>query len=269
MMAAVAPPSPLVVVGGGRVGLALSRMGAGLPQVAIQSRSQHVGDALTAAGLADAAVPILVIAECPPARRPDLVFCQNGMLLPLLDQHGLASNTAALLYLSAAADGSYTDGRQTVVCGRWAGSVAALLHRGCVQCRVVERGEFQALMIEKLLWASIYWLLSAGLNGLPVGAIAQQHGDDAAELAAELLPLAQRYVLDSGRRQGLGELQQVEALTADRVAASMASYSLSIPAAVPSRDMALAEFAWRNSWFISQQRTPAHVAWLARAGLEA
>lgn len=57
--------------------------------------------------------------------------------------------------------------------------------------------------------ASIYWLLSAGLNGLPVGAIAQQHGDDAAELAAELLPLAQRYVLDSGRRQGLGELQQV------------------------------------------------------------
>ncbi len=62
---------------------------------------------------------------------------------------------------------------------------------------------------------------------------------------------------------------QVEALTADRVAASMASYSLSIPAAVPSRDMALAEFAWRNSWFISQQRTPAHVAWLARAGLEA
>ena len=42
------------------MGLALSRMGAGLPQVAIQSRSQHVGDALTAAGLADAAVPILV-----------------------------------------------------------------------------------------------------------------------------------------------------------------------------------------------------------------
>lgn len=59
-----------------------------------------------------------VISECPPARRPDLVFTQNGMLLPLLEQHGLAGNTAALLYLSAAADGSYTDGRQTVVCGR-------------------------------------------------------------------------------------------------------------------------------------------------------
>lgn len=139
-----------------------------------------------------------VLAECPAARRPDLVFCQNGMLLPLLEEHGLAANTAALLYLSASANGSYTDGRQTVVCGRcsraggrarprmraalgkccshsrpalthlrctpctpitcccpprcrWAGAFAALLHRGGVECRVVERGEFLALMIEKLL----------------------------------------------------------------------------------------------------------------------
>ncbi|PRW20482.1 hypothetical protein C2E21_8909 [Chlorella sorokiniana] len=151
----------------------------------------------------------------------------------------------------------------------WAGAVAALLHRGGVQCRTVERGEFLALMIEKLLWASIYWLLSAGLGGLPVGAVAQQHGDAAAELAGELLPLAQRYVLASGRRQGLGDLEQVEALTAEQAAASMAAYSLSISAAVPSREMALAEFAWRNGWFLSQQRTPAHVAWLERARVEA
>ena len=49
----------------------------------------------------------------------------------------------------------------------------------------------------------------------------------------------------------------------------MAAYSFSIPTAVPSRDMALAEFAWRNGWFLAQRRTPAHVAWLARAGVEA
>lgn len=61
---------------------------------------------------------------------------------------------------------------------------------------------------------------------------------------------------------------QVEALTVEQAAASMASYSLSIPSAVPSRDMALAEFAWRNGWFLAQQRTPAHAAWLARAGVE-
>lgn len=64
-------------------------------------------------------------------------------------------------------------------------------------------------------------------------------------------------------------ISQVEGLTAEQAAASMAAYSLSIPAAVPSREMALAEFAWRNGWFLSQQRTPAHAAWLARAGVEA
>ena len=185
-------------------------------------------------------------------------------------------------------------------------------------------------------------MLSAGLGGLPVGAVAQQHGAAAAELAGELLPLAQRYVLASGRRQGLSGLEQVrvrdaaptcccvswfgslgskwnckwqlcctagrcavphrllafcdqalcraaaktltaarvlsapplpisqvESLTAEQAAASMAAYSLSIPAAVPSREMALAEFVWRNGWFLSQQRTPAHAAWLARAGVEA
>ena len=62
---------------------------------------------------------------------------------------------------------------------------------------------------------------------------------------------------------------QVAVLTPEQAAASMAAYSFSIPTAVPSRDMALAEFAWRNGWFLAQRRTPAHVAWLARAGVEA
>lgn len=179
---------------------------------------------------APSTAPLQVIAECPPARRPNLVFCQNGMLLPLLEQHGLEGNTTALLYLSAAADGSYTDGRQTVVCGRWGGSregllwrcwqaagwghvaaalcpcynhsapairpamchlhqweqhacytpfspctalhrwadaFAALLHRGGLACRVVDRGKFSALMIEKLLCE--WWVegcLAAGCGSL-------------------------------------------------------------------------------------------------------
>ena len=61
---------------------------------------------------------------------------------------------------------------------------------------------------------------------------------------------------------------QVEALTVEGVYRGMADYSLSIPAAVPSRDMAMAEFEWRNGWFLAQRRTPAHVAWLRQAGVE-
>lgn len=62
---------------------------------------------------------------------------------------------------------------------------------------------------------------------------------------------------------------QVEALTVQQACAGLDAYSLSIPAAVPSRQMALAEFAWRNGWFLGQCRTPAHVGWLRRAGVEA
>ena len=59
-MAAVAPSSPLIIVGSGRVGSALLQMGSGLPHLVIKSRSQHVGEALAAAGPAAADAPILV-----------------------------------------------------------------------------------------------------------------------------------------------------------------------------------------------------------------
>lgn len=47
----------------------------------------------------------------------------------------------------------------------------------------------------------------------------------------------------------------------------MNDYSASISAAVPSRQMALAEFEERNGWFLSQRRTPLHAQWLERAGV--
>ena len=90
--------------------------------------------------------------------------------------------------------------------------MCSLLHAGGIRCRAVEREEYLALMIEKLLWASVYWLLSAGLGGLPVGTIAQEHGGAAAELASELLPLAQQYVVGAAGRLQAGSTQQVRPL---------------------------------------------------------
>ncbi|KAL4422496.1 hypothetical protein ABPG75_008693 [Micractinium tetrahymenae] len=281
-MAAPAPgvhPPPLIVGASGRVGSALLRMS---PSATAVMRGQSLATFLDAgsAGTEPAAVerrPILVattndaleqvVAGCPAAHRADLVFLQNGMLLHLLERHGLQGSTQALLYFSAGGDGSVVDSRRTIVTGRWAGALSEVLQAGGVACRPVERSEFLALMVEKLLWASIYWLLSAGLGGLPVGRVAQQHGEAAEELAAELLPLAQAYVLRSGAGMGLppGSLDQVAALTAPAVCRSMAEYSLAIPTAVPSRAMALAEFEWRNGWFLGQAVTPRHAAWLRRS----
>jgi hypothetical protein len=48
----------------------------------------------------------------------------------------------------------------------------------------------------------------------------------------------------------------------------LCDYSLSIRQAVPSRDMAMKEFVWRNGFFLQHGRaTPLHCDWLRRAGV--
>ena len=44
-----------------------------------------------------------VLEQTPPSRRRDLVFVQNGLLLPWLRRNGLQHNTQVLLYMAGAA----------------------------------------------------------------------------------------------------------------------------------------------------------------------
>jgi hypothetical protein len=46
-------------------------------------------------------------------------------------------------------------------------------------------------------------------------------------------------------------------------------YAVALGGAVPSYPMALAEFRWRNGWFLEQAHTPLHVGWLRRAAVPA
>ncbi len=73
----------------------------------------------------------------------DLVFLQNGMLQPFLRAHGLADNTQALLYLSASADGSCTDGKRTVVCGRSARAAFYFIPPAPAEARLPQRASHQ------------------------------------------------------------------------------------------------------------------------------
>ncbi len=52
-----------------------------------------------------------------------------------------------------------------------------------------------------------------------------------------------------------------------QVLANLVDYSLSIPDAVPSVNMAVSEFSWRNGWFLAQAKTPFHVKLLEEIGL--
>lgn len=94
-------PSALVM-GPGRVGRAIS--GFYTPPAPLLGRQQQLPSDLAAD------VPVwvcttndgleAVVTHTAPAQRQQLVFVQNGMLLPWLQQHGLQHNTQVLLYMS-------------------------------------------------------------------------------------------------------------------------------------------------------------------------
>lgn len=88
-----------------------------------------------------------------------------------------------------------------------------------------------------------------------MGAVAVEHESDVQELVQELAPLV-------SAAYGLQPALDVPATTA-----AMLGYSLSIPDAVPSKDMALNEFAWRNGAMLRLGVTDLHMRWLQQAGV--
>jgi hypothetical protein len=101
-----------------------------------------------------------IVAACPPERRADLVFVQNGYLDSFLEQHGLLDNTQALLYLSVPAKGvAPVDGVTrvnphglTAATGRHAAALAQRLAAVGMKCNVVEPSDYRPAMFEKLMY---------------------------------------------------------------------------------------------------------------------
>jgi hypothetical protein len=92
-----------------------------------------------------------------------------------------------------------------------------------------------------------------------------------ADLVKELLPLLLREEAVRPAAAALGceptDLARCERLRADAVLEALLAYSRAIRRAVPSMDMALAEFGWRNGALLRLGATPGHLAWLRRAGV--
>lgn len=235
----------LVVLGLGRVGSALVE------------RARARGVAVTAVGREAAALPpgpILVTTRAedlpavldrvPPARHPDLVLVQNGMLRGLLAERGL-DPTRGLLYVAVPSRGAALEpGGVSPFTGPHAAAVVAWLGRIAVPAAVVERDAFARAEAEKLLWNTVYGLLSERL-GVSVGEVAERHAELAERLIAELVPLL---------APALGVRLDAAAL-----AAATRAYSLAIPA----WRGAVKEWRWRNGWFVEEARrrgvaTPLH-----------
>lgn len=252
------------VVGGGRVGLALSNMGTGKDVVI--GRGQPIegppGPIIVCTRNDDLAA---IVDATPPERRKDLVFIQNGMLQPWLDERGLGDNTQVLVYFAVAKLGDTpTDGKTdvnpeglTAAYGPHAATFAARLHASGLSCKVLDSAAFQKSMLEKLIWISAFMLVGARHGGCSVGEVESTYRSEVEELIKELGSAGAAALgteLDSGLEERL------------------CAYGRSV-AHFPT---AVKEFKWRNGWFYGLSTAaqaqgkadpcPLHTAWLKEVG---
>mmetsp|Transcript_19468 Transcript_19468/g.35300 ORF Transcript_19468/g.35300 Transcript_19468/m.35300 type:complete len:364 (-) Transcript_19468:42-1133(-) len=264
--------SAAVIVGGGRVGEALAAMGSGSDVIL---RRGEPFPATAPAG------PIFVctrndalksvIEMTPKDRREDLVFIQNGAILPFLEKE-LGKDTAftvLLVYFAVAKKGDAPlDGKTDTdpegltavdAGGKWAGAVAARLQSAGLACRELPGSEFAKAYWEKNLWIAAYMLIGAANGGCSVGDVEAKHRAEVDELIVELATAVSSAV--PGVAWDM-------AVLVDRLAA----YARSV-AHFPT---AVKEFEWRNGAFVDISRAaesrgeadpcPKHTAYLKAIG---
>lgn len=232
------------MVGGGRIGLALMDMGADL----LVSRGEPVPEGAGPIWVCTRNDDLdAVLSQTPPARRADLVFVQNGMIEPWLEEKGLGGNTQALLYFAVSARGAPPeDGGGTVAWGPWAQALVARLAVGGIDARVVSRAELRAQAVEKLIWNCVFGLLCEA-RGASVGELVQGHHAEVEALSLELAAVAERSL---GVTLPAGLVER------------LCAYSLTIP----SYRGAVKEWRWRNGWFVAQGGAPLHAELIAEIG---
>lgn len=103
---------------------------------------------------------------------------------------------------------------------------------------------------------------------LQVGDIASNYHSDVGALVDELLPLLRRD-LEAASEQRHGAVEAAAGLRDHgSVLRGLLNYSESIAHAVPSREMAVAEFKWRNGALLRLGSTQLHRLWLQRADVD-
>ncbi len=250
------PIGRLDLVGQGRVGQALrSRLGAcgRLADVVVREAGQLDPSARR---------PVIVctrnddlegvMAAAPRSRWPDLVFVQNGMLRPWLQDQGLDDATRGLLFFAVPTAGADVQigTAPSPFHGPHAEAVVDALEHAGLPARKVDGPTFARLEVEKLVWNSAFGLLCEALD-TTVGGACEAHPDTTHALCAELIDAA------------CASLRL--AVDIPRMIDSQIAYSRSIAGYRGQ----VKEWVWRNGWFVSMDRVlPTHEALLRRAGID-
>ncbi|CAE7369427.1 unnamed protein product [Symbiodinium natans] len=193
-----------------------------------------------------------IIASVPADRHEDLVFVQNGALVPFLDQNlkpGLPI-TILLVYFAVAKKGeppldgktdTDPEGLTAVNSGKWAQEVRWRLTTSDLACQILRDPEFFQAYWEKNLWIAAYMLVGALHDGCTVGDVESKHRKEVDELITQLATAVAAANAD---------VRWEKLLLCDRLAA----YARSV-AHFPT---AVKEFEWRNGpFYVTALATPA------------
>eukprot|EP00737_Agarophyton_chilense_P005093 gb/GEZJ01007129.1/.p1 GENE.gb/GEZJ01007129.1/~~gb/GEZJ01007129.1/.p1 ORF type:complete len:289 (-),score=17.35 gb/GEZJ01007129.1/:175-1041(-) len=232
-------PIPCTIVGAGRIGSWLKTLGS-----PTQSQEADVvlrrGDNLNRCRNEG---PIFVctrndalqevITQCPPHRRQDLVFMQNGDIMPFLQKHGLQHNTRVVLYVAVPSRDPSTvrNGGRTTMTGKWAQALADRLRTGGVEASVVNDDDWTRAYYEKLIWLCSFNIVGAAFGNVDIKALATQYQAVLRPVMTELITLVAKC-----RGVYLPQQATVNALLA---------YGLHVGHFATS----LSEFNWRNRVF--------------------
>ncbi|KAL1530503.1 hypothetical protein AB1Y20_001404 [Prymnesium parvum] len=234
---------PSVIVGGGRIGTLLLDLGSrrGYKDVLVGRGEaipeDHPGPVYVCTHASDLDA---VVSACPEAKKSDLVFLQDGFLERSFQKHGLYDVSQATLWMALMRKGgkpvdgvnsAAPEGLSTVH-GKWAGALSMRMGTGNLICREMMQRDARRNMLEKLVFVSAYNLVGTVHGGIPVGEVAQKHGEEVGAMCRELASFI-RYTLSVSLFAGLDERLEAYARQLDF-----------LPTALP-----LKEFEFRNGYF--------------------
>lgn len=228
----------MVIIGAGRVGMALhSRAAERGVACGLIRRSEGWEQLEQGAG-----GPVLVatrnddldgvVERVPVHRRQDLVFVQNGMLRPWLQERALSRATRGLLFFAVPHRGAPIEpgpaspftGSLAVEVVRWLGALG-------LPAEAVDWPRFGALELEKLIWNCAFGLLCERFDRT-VGEVCAEQDALLRALVAEL--------------RAVGRAAMSVDLPQEWLVDRLVSYSRSIP----DYQGSVKEWRWRNGWFL-------------------
>lgn len=182
-----------------------------------------------------------VLARVPEDRHEDLVFVQDGVILPFLERELGARRVPTLTLLLACYrvpqlgdDPQEGDGLQTTVNGpgKWSEEVVERLTTSKLTCRRLGSMSFAQAHWEWHIWTAAYMLVGALHGGCAVGVVECEHRAEADAVVEELATAVTAFYPDV--RWDRGQLCQ-------RLAAHARS--------VAERPSVIEDFEWRNGMF--------------------